>query len=159
MTIRFLSVIIGSVLAVSAARAQMPRMMSQGAMGAQAATTNKPHEEPAEEKTIQEHINQLHQQLHITASEEPQWESVAKTMRENAQNIDRVIDKREAGVKTATAVEDLNSYADVVQAHAAAVKRLADTFSKLYSEMSDSQKKTADEIFSHRHYSKTAAKT
>jgi hypothetical protein len=156
---KVLVAIIGSVFAICAAEAQISSQSPDGPAGAQAAAVNKPRDEAAEERKVEDHISQLRQQLKITAAEAPQWDSVAKTMRENAEDIDRVIDKRESGMKTATAVEDLNSYADVAQAHALAVKRLADAFSALYSEMSDSQKKTADEIFSHRHHARSAAKS
>jgi hypothetical protein len=44
----------------------------------------------------------------------------------------------------------LNAYADIAQAHANGVKKLAGAFSGLYSVMSDDQKKQADEVFSHR---------
>jgi len=113
----------------------------------------------SEDRKVEAHIRQLRRDLQITAAEEPQWDSVAKTMRENAEEVDRAIDKREAAVRNANAVDNLNSYADVVQAHAMAVKRLADTFAPLYAEMSDSQKKRADEIFTHRHHEKTVAKS
>lgn len=139
-----------AVVAVGMAHAQLAN--------AQGVDSKKSDAESSEERKVEAHIDHLRDQLKITAAEEPQWNNVAKTMRENAQDIDRAIDKRENIVGTGTAVEDLNSYADVVQTHAAAVKRLADTFSTLYTEMSDSQKKTADEIFGHRHRAKNVAK-
>jgi hypothetical protein len=71
-------------------------------------------------------------------------------MRENAKDLDLAIDKRDAAVASATAIDNLNSYADIAQAHANGVKKLASAFSGLYSVMSDDQKKEADEVFSHR---------
>lgn len=126
---------------------------------AQEAESKNTGDKASEARKVEEHINHLRDELKITAAEQPQWDSVAKTMRENAQDIDRAIDKREGLVGTATAVEDLDSYAEVVQAHAVAVKRLADTFSALYTEMSVDQKKTADEIFGHRHHTRNVAKS
>jgi protein CpxP len=80
-------------------------------------------------------------------------------MRENAKELDRAIDKRDTNVASATAIDDLNAYADIVQAHANSVKKLASAFSALYSAMSDAQKKEADEVFSHRsHEAKQIAK-
>jgi protein CpxP len=99
---------------------------------------------------VEKHIKVLHGQLKITPAEESQWTAVAETMRENAKNLDRAIDKRDANMATATAVDDLNAYADIAQAHANGVKKLASAFSGLYSAMSDAQKKEADEVFSHR---------
>ena len=96
---------------------------------------------------VEKHIKDLHATLKITSAEESQWNEVAKTMRENAKDLDRAIDKRMAG---ASAIEDLNSYAEIAQVHANGVKKLASVFSGLYSAMSDDQKKEADEVFSHR---------
>jgi len=99
---------------------------------------------------VDKHINALHAQLKITAAEEPQWVSVAKVMHENATDIDTAIDKRKQGALTATAVDDLNSYGEIAQAHADAVKKLSAAFAPLYESMPSDQKKLADNIFSHR---------
>jgi protein CpxP len=101
---------------------------------------------------VDKHIKELHVTLKITPAEESLWSEVAKTMRENAKDLDRAIDKRYANVGSATAIDDLNSYADIAQAHANGVKKLASAFSALYSTMSDDQKKDADEVFSHRNH-------
>src|ERR1700736_3427448 len=98
---------------------------------------------------VEKHIKDLHATLKITPAEESQWNEVAQTMRENAKELDRAIDKREAKGTGATAIDDLNAYADIAQAHANNVKKLASAFSRLYSAMSDDQKKAADEAFSH----------
>jgi hypothetical protein len=99
---------------------------------------------------VEKHIKDLHGTLGITPAEEPQWNKVAETMRENATELDRAIDKRDASVANATAIDNLSSYGDIVQAHANGIKKLASAFSGLYSAMSDDQKKVADEVFSHR---------
>ena len=79
-------------------------------------------------------------------------------MRENAKELDLAIDKRTANAASATAIDDLNAYADIAQAHADGVKKLASAFSGLYSVMSDVQKKEADEAFSHRNGRKVASR-
>jgi periplasmic protein CpxP/Spy len=99
---------------------------------------------------VEHHIAELHTKLKITPAEESQWKEVADTMRANAAEMDSAIDKREAGGSNATAIDNLNSYADIAQAHANGVKKLAGAFSGLYSVMSDDQKKEADETFNHR---------
>jgi protein CpxP len=99
---------------------------------------------------VESHISDLRAKLKITPAEESKWKEVAATMRENAKDMDAAIDKRESAAAGATAIDDLNSYADIAQAHANGVKKLASVFSSLYSVMSDDQKKTADETFSHR---------
>jgi hypothetical protein len=99
---------------------------------------------------VDNHIKELHAQLKITAAEEPQWDVVARTMRDNAREMDEAMDKREASAQGATAIDNLNSYADVAQAHADGVRKLAKAFSGLYSSMSADQQKLADEQFAHR---------
>ncbi len=106
---------------------------------------------------VEKHIKDLHATLKITPAEESQWNQVAQTMRENAKELDRAIDKRDANVGSATAIDDLNSYAEVAQAHANGVKKLASAFSGLYSTMSDDQKKEADEVFRHHGHGSSKA--
>jgi periplasmic protein CpxP/Spy len=109
-----------------------------------------PAKNASRDQEVESHIKALHAELKITPAEESQWENVAQTMRENARELDEAIDRREANVGHATAIDNLNSYADVAQAHADGVRKLATAFSGLYSSMSDDQKKEADEDFGHR---------
>jgi protein CpxP len=109
-----------------------------------------PNSDAKRDGEVEKHIKDLHGTLGITPAEEPQWNKVAETMRENATELDRAIDKRDASVANATAIDNLSSYGDIVQAHANGIKKLASAFSGLYSAMSDDQKKVADEVFSHR---------
>jgi protein CpxP len=118
---------------------------SGGAMRSAMASTDAKRDD-----AVEHHITDLHAKLKITSAEEPQWKEVADTMRANAQELDRAIDKRTASLAGATAVDDLNSYADIAQAHANGVKKLASAFSGLYSVMSSDQKKAADDAFGHR---------
>jgi periplasmic protein CpxP/Spy len=107
---------------------------------------------------VEKHIKELHATLKITPAEEAQWNEVAATMRDNARELDRAIDKRVASAASATAIDDLNAYAEIAQAHANGVKKLASAFTGLYSAMSDAQKKEADEVFSHRGHEAKVAK-
>ena len=109
------------------------------------------------DNAVEQHITQLRAQLKITPAEESQWTQVAETMRENARELDRAIDKRDAGIASATAIDNLNSYSEIAQVHANGVKKLASAFSGLYSVMSDAQKKEADVVFSHREPRKVAS--
>ncbi len=147
---KILTAIIASAFAFGLANAQTS-VPPTGREGTHAADSETSGENAAEKRKVEDHIKDLRDELKITDAEEPLWSGVADVMRENARDLDRVIDKREASLQTANAVENLDSYAQVVQAHAAAVKRLAGAFSQLYSQMSDSQKKIADVVFSHRH--------
>jgi len=95
---------------------------------------------------VQRRIVDLHTKLGITPAEESLWTAVAQTMRDNANELDKAIDKRENA--DATAVDDLKAYGNVVQAHADGIKKLSAVFSPLYASMSDQQKEVADEVFS-----------
>ena len=46
-----------------------------------------------------------------------------------------------------TAVDDLVSYGEIAEAHAAGIKRLTPAFATLYASMSDAQKLEADKLF------------
>lgn len=99
---------------------------------------------------VEKHISDLHAKLKITSAEETQWAVVVKTIRDSASELDRAIDKRHAMMKNATAVDDLNAYGEIAQAHADSVKNLSSAFSPLYASMPDDQKKLADQVFAHR---------
>src|SRR5450830_66833 len=98
---------------------------------------------------VEKHIKELHAKLKITPGEESQWDAVAKVMHDNATELDQVIDKRKANISTATAIDDLNAYADIAQAHADGVRKLSKAFAPLHASMPDDQKKVADEVFLH----------
>jgi periplasmic protein CpxP/Spy len=134
----------GAALAQAADPAASPNSSSN------ASSTAMPNSDAKRDAAVEKHIKELHATLKITPAEETQWNEVAQTMRENAQDLDRAIDKRDSNVANATAIDDLNAYADIAQAHATGVKKLASAFSGLYSAMSDDQKKEANEVFSHR---------
>ena len=103
---------------------------------------------------VEKHIQDLHAKLKITPAEESKWDGVARAMRESAGELDAAIGKRQAIMKTATAVEDLNAYEAVAQAHADGVKRLSGAFAPLYAAMSVDQKKVADDVFAQRAHGK-----
>jgi protein CpxP len=135
-----------STFMFAGAGAQTPDQSAHAANSSGPAMANSDAKRDA---AVEKHIKDLHATLKITSAEESQWNKVAETMRENAKELDRAIDKRDANVGSATAIDDLNSYAEVAQAHANGVKKLASAFSGLYSTMTDDQKKEADEVFRH----------
>jgi hypothetical protein len=143
------AVLVSSVFGVAAAQTPSPASPNPSAMM---------NSNAKRDAGVEHHITELHAKLKITSAEEPQWKEVAETMRENAKDLDLAIDKRVAAVSSATAIDNLNSYAEIAQAHANGVKKLAVAFSGLYSVMSEDQKKEADATFSHRdHAAKKAA--
>jgi periplasmic protein CpxP/Spy len=138
-----------STFAIASAVAQSPDSPAASASPSHAAMMKS---DAKRDDAVEHHITDMHAKLKITSAEESAWKEVADTMRENAKEMDKAIDKRNASMGSATAIDDLNAYADIAQAHAKGVKKLASAFSGLYSKMSDDQKKEADEIFSRRNH-------
>ena len=94
-------------------------------------------------------IKDMHNHLKILAPQEGQWAVVAKVMLDNAKVMDTLTQVRYDHAKTMTAVDDLNSYGEIAEAHAVGIKRLVPAFTALYAGMTDAQKKAADELFRH----------
>ena len=72
---------------------------------------------------------------------------VAQVMRRNDEKMDALSAERHGRIATMTAVEDLRSYGQITEQHAADIKTLAPVFEKLYDAMSTEQKANADAIF------------
>jgi len=98
-------------------------------------------------------IKDLQARLKITPAQEDLWNKVTQVMRDNAKTMDTLNQARFEKAKTLTAVEDLKSYMEIAEAHAAGLKNFIPVFEALYAAMSDDQKKDADTLFrygSHR---------
>jgi len=139
-----------SSFVLGAAVAQTTDQSASPAPAANATRSEMAKSDAKRDEAVEHHITELRAQLKITSAEESQWKQVAETMRENARELDRAIDKRDATIASATAIDNLNSYSEIAQVHANGVKKLASAFSGLYSVMTDAQKKEADVVFSHR---------
>ena len=99
---------------------------------------------------IEARLESLHAALKITAAQEPKWKVVAEVMRDNAKTSGALIEQREANARSMTAIDDLRAYEGIAEAHVAGVKKLIPAVEALYAEMSDTQKKNADKVFSRR---------
>jgi hypothetical protein len=95
---------------------------------------------------IEEHIKRLHDQLKITAAEEPQWQTVADVMRSNGETLGDLYRQR-AENKNLSATDDLKQYVEITQANADGAKKLADAFQPLYDSFPADQKALADTTF------------
>jgi cAMP phosphodiesterase len=135
------ALLLGAALLVASpyasALAQSDSKMSDHAMKAEQ------HEE-----TVEQRIDTLHSELKITADEQPEWDAVAKTMRDNAAAMAKLADEKAAeSDKGMTAVQDLQTYSEFTQAHVDHLKQLTAAFEALYDKMPQAQKKVADEVF------------
>lgn len=100
------------------------------------------------ERNVENRISTLRDKLKITAAQDTEWQVVAQTMRDNESSIHQLIKSRHENAATMTAVDDLQSYADITQAHADGIKKLIVAFQALYNDLSDKQKSNADKVFS-----------
>jgi periplasmic protein CpxP/Spy len=109
-----------------------------------------PAAKPAAADVVEARIKSLHDQLKITAAEEPQWNAVAQAMRDSAKNTGALIAARAKKAKSMTAIDDLHSYRAILQAHLDSIDKLTNAFEGLYAAMPEAQKKIADAVFSRR---------
>jgi hypothetical protein len=96
---------------------------------------------------VEKRISTLHDKLKITPDEESAWATVAQTMRDNESKIDELVQARHANPASMTAVDDLESYEKIVQAHADGLQNMIASFKTLYTNMSQDQQKNADMVF------------
>jgi protein CpxP len=96
---------------------------------------------------VEQHITALHTQLRITPAQQPQWDQFAQVMRDNAKDMQQTLQDRNAKFATMTAVDNMQSYAQIAQLHAQDTQKLAAAFQTLYSSLTDDQKKNADTVF------------
>jgi len=135
--------------AVSIARAVegVTSVKSNIRVAAKAASAPVAAGQGSSEKRAETRIEKMHATLNITESQEGQWAKVAQVMRENAKTMDTLTQARFEHAKTMSAVDDLNSYGQIAEAHANGVKNFTPVFAALYANMSDAQMKEADDLF------------
>lgn len=104
---------------------------------------------------LEARINELHQKLQISPDQETKWKNVVKVMHDNAETSNALVIDRRKNEATMTAEADLDAYADIAEAHAKHVRKLAKVFASLYDSMTPDQKKVADQVF-HEHKQKAA---
>ncbi len=111
------------------------------------AETAAPGADPKASKDVETKIKDFHSKLKITPEQEGLWDRVAQVMRENATTMQGLVQERKETEGTLNAVEDLQSYSKISDAHAAGLNRFIQAFEPLYASMSDEQKKNADKLF------------
>jgi len=112
-----------------------------------AASQTQPMHKMHGREEVEARIQTLHDKLKITSAQESDWDKVAETMRDNEANIHELIKSRHQNPESMTAIDDLQSYQKIAQAHADGLQKMTDSFQTLYNDMSDAQKKNADEVF------------
>jgi periplasmic protein CpxP/Spy len=96
---------------------------------------------------VERRITDLHSKLHITSAQSQQWDQFAQVMRDNAKDTDMGYQQRAEKLGTMTAVDNMQSSAQIEQQRAQDMQKLVPAFQTLYASLSDQQKKTADDLF------------
>ncbi len=99
------------------------------------------------EQRVEAHIRQLYAQLRITPAEQPQWEQFAQVMRDNARDMDQAFLERAGQYPTMNAVQNMQSYEQIAEAHAQHLQKLVPAFDNLYNTMPEQQKQLTDQVF------------
>jgi hypothetical protein len=99
------------------------------------------------EERVENHIKELHAQLHITPAEQPQWDQFAQVMRENARDMDQAFMQRAQQYPTMNAMQNMQSYQQMAEAHVQHLQKLVPAFDNLYNAMPEQQKKLMDQVF------------
>ncbi len=108
---------------------------------------NHPVPGKSAEERVENRIKELHAQLRITPAEEPQWNQFAEVMRDNARAMDQAFRERAQSFESMNAVQNMQSYEKLAQAHVQDLEKLVPAFQKLYDAMPDQQKQLADQVF------------
>lgn len=95
---------------------------------------------------VEQRIKTMHDKLNLTAGQESQWKDVAQVMRANEADIHQLVISRHEN-EPANAVEDLQSYETIADAHADGLKKLVPVFTSFYNNLSDEQQAHADSMF------------
>lgn len=107
---------------------------------------------------VDAHIAHLRTQLGITASETPQWDALARVMRDNARSMQNLYRQRTARIAHMDALRILESYRSFARLHVAALDRLVPAFRRLYAELTPAQRRRADDLFQDRAQAAAARK-
>lgn len=109
--------------------------------------TSQPVPGKSMEERVENRIKQLHEQLQITPAEQSQWDQFAQVMRDNAREMDRAFMQRVQQYPTMNAVQNMQSYETIAEAHAQHLQKLVPAFNNLYNAMPEEQKKLTDQVF------------
>ena len=99
------------------------------------------------EERVERRIAELRTQLRITPAEQQHWDQFASVMRENARDMDQIFVQRAQQLGSMTALQNMQSYEQIAEAHAQHLQKLVSAFQNLYDAMPDQQKQLADQVF------------
>lgn len=95
---------------------------------------------------VAQRLADLHRQLRILPEQEQRWGAFATTLRENAQNMEYLIEQQRARASLG-AIAQLQSWTELTTVQAQDMQRLLPAFEQLYNSMPEAQRKLADQVF------------
>jgi hypothetical protein len=139
--------LLGTMLVAVPVLAQTPSGTSQKAAPhtSSAAPTRQPGE--SLETLAERRIADLHARLHITPEQSQPWDQFAQAVRDNAREMDQLNRQRAEKFDGMSAVDNMQSFAQLEEQRAPDVQKLIPPFQALYASFSAQQKKTADQLF------------
>jgi hypothetical protein len=137
----------GAALAQSSQSSSAQPTTPPAPAGAASPMTSHPAAGKTAEERVERYIKELHTRLRITPAEETQWNQFADVMRANARDMDQAFAQRAEQFPAMNAVQNLQSYEQLAEAHAQRVQKLIPAFENLYDAMPDQQKQVADQVF------------
>ena len=143
------TLIAGLVLAAPLATQALAQANPPPAPGAAPAASRAPavKSDAARSAAIERRIADIHSRLKITPAEQKPFDDFAQVMRDNAQRMAGLVEKRQETAASGSAVDQMRSYSDMAQAHADDMQHLTTAFSALYEALSPDQRKLADTSF------------
>lgn len=96
---------------------------------------------------VEHRIADMHSRLQITHAQEAKWNRFAAVMRSNAKQLDAAYQRRAARLGSMSALQNMESYAQIERSRVNDVERLVPAFRVLYASLTPEQKQMADELF------------
>ncbi len=100
-----------------------------------------------ERSGVERRIEDLRARLRIRPDQRHAWHRFAEVMRENARNMDHAYRHRANRLSSMSALQNLESYAQLERTRARDVDRLVKPFRHLYTALSPEQQREADHLF------------
>lgn len=139
-----LRTLMAGLLLVASVATQVAAQTTSAAISTPAPAAKIPGSRSA---AIERRITDLRTRLKITPAEQKPFDDFAQVMRDNAQRMEGLVQKRQDTAVTGSAVDQMRIYSDMAQAHAEDMQRLTAAFGTLYGSLSPDQKKLADQSF------------
>ncbi len=108
---------------------------------------------------VERRITQLRTEIKITPDEQKSFDDFASVMRQNAAQMNDAVGKGATLPASATAVDRMQTYAEMSQVHAQHMQQLTAAFTTFYNTLTPQQKKIVDASFARQAAARRNAKS